>query len=421
MAPRTLHKLSPGKAQTINVPGRHGDGGGLYLHVDKEGRRRWVFLYRWRGKLTELGLGAAAGVIAGKRRDGATLAEARAKADRYRAMIREGLNPKEEKQKEKREAAPIPTFGQAADELVAELTKGFKNEKHREQWVMTMRDYCKPIRAIRVDEVETEDVLRCLRPLWTTRPETARRLRGRIERVLDAQRALGNRAGDNPARWEGHLEALLGEQVVVVKHHKALPIDDMPGFVKRLRGLPGTSARAFEFAILCASRSGEVREMTWAEVDFDARMWTVPIERMKDWRTRKAPHRVPLTDRAVEILRAQLPAGGVPRPGAFVFPGQRPGKPLSVMAFEMLFRRCKIDATPHGCRSAFRDWAAERTGFSGEVVEMALAHTITNKVEAAYRRGDLMEKRAKLMAAWAEFLDARQGKVVSLQRVEARA
>jgi integrase len=276
---------------------------------------------------------------------------------------------------------------------------------------MTLRDYAAPLRRLPVDKITTDDVLSVLKPLWNEKPETASRLRGRIERVLDAARAQGLRNGENPARWRGHLDQLLPKRQRLTRgHHAAMKYAELPGFMGDLRARQATAALALEFAVLTAARSGEVLGARWDEFDLDRAIWTIPAARMKAGRE----HRVPLSKRALKIVKAMQEA----RDGDFVFPGQKAGKPLSVMALEMVLRRMKVEGvTVHGFRSAFRDWSAECTNFTNEVCEAALAHVIENKAEAAYRRGDLFDKRRKLMEAWAIYCAApKAGKVVAFRR-----
>jgi integrase len=395
---RQINRLSARKVESIKEPGRHADGGNLYLVVDKSGARRWVFLFRWKGRLREMGLGSARDL---------SLARARELAVEARALLAEGRDPLDRRAM----AQAKPTFGQMADEVVASLSTGWRNEKHRYQWRMTLTKYAAPLRELSVDEVDTAAVLEVLKPLWTAKPETASRLRGRIERVIDAAKAKGIRSGENPARWRGHLDHLLPKRQRLSRgHHAAMSIDSMSDFVAELRRREAVAAWALEFCILTAARSGEVLGARWDEIDRDRRLWNVPRERMKAGRE----HRVPLSADALAVLdkAQQLRTEDTP----FIFPGMRPGRPLSSMSMKMLLRRMKrSDVTVHGFRSTFRDWASERTGFPHEVCEMALAHTITNKVEAAYRRGDLLERRRELMEAWAEFLAAVQGNVVRLE------
>jgi integrase len=291
------------------------------------------------------------------------------------------------------------------------MRPSWRNAKHAAQWEMTLRDYAAPLRRLPVDKITTDDVLSVLKPVWNEKPETASRLRGRIERVLDAAKAQGLRNGENPARWRGHLDQLLPKRQRLTRgHHAAMPYAEVPAFVIALQGRQAIAALALEFAILTAARSGEVLGARWNEFDVDRAVWTVPAKRMKAGRE----HRVPLSRRAVKIVKVLHEASA----GDFVFPGQKPGKPLSVMALEMVLRRMKVDdVTVHGFRSAFRDWAAECTNFTNEVCEAALAHVIENKAEAAYRRGDLFDKRRKLMDRWAAYCAApKAGKVVAFRR-----
>ena len=293
------------------------------------------------------------------------------------------------------------------------LAHGFRNEKHRAQWAMTLTTYAAPLRSMKLDDIATADVLAVLQPLWQTKAETASRLRGRIERVLDAAKAKGLRSGENPARWRGHLDALLPARHRLTRgHHAAMPYDDVPAFIGRLRASESVSALALEFAILTASRTGEVLGARWDEIDLDAKLWTVPAARMKAGRE----HRVPLTARALAILQTVEKV----RTGEHVFPGQRRGKPLSVMALAMVLRRLKLEnVTVHGFRSAFRDWCGEATAFPRDVAEAALAHTVGDMTERAYRRGDALEKRRKLMAAWAAFIEPKAASnVVTFQQAQ---
>ncbi|WP_244472479.1 MULTISPECIES: site-specific integrase [unclassified Methylobacterium] len=383
---RLMNRLSTRKVATLDVPGRHADGGGLYLSISKDGqRRRWVFLFRWQGKLREMGLGIPRDVSLAKAREGAA---------RARDLVLQGTDPLAV-----RDAAPVVvvTFGQVADAFVEAMKTQWRNEKHVAQWQMTLREYAAPLRERAVDAISTEDVVRVLKPIWLEKPETASRLRGRIERVLDSAKAQGLRVGENPARWRGHLDLLLPRRQKLSRgHHKAMAYEDVPAFVRHLRGTLGIAARALEFTILTAARSGETLGAQWAEVDLKARVWTVPATRMKAGRD----HRVPLSGRSLALLEEMKSLDLADNP--FVFPGQRTGKGLSVMALEMVMRRAKLTDTPHGFRSTFRDWVGEETPFSREVAEAALAHLIGDAVERAYRRGDALEKRRLLMEAWAE-------------------
>jgi integrase len=346
------------------------------------------------GKRREMGLGSLRDV---------PLAKARQRAADARQQVADGLDPLTSRDK-----PTVMTFGEAADALIESMSSSWRNEKHRAQWKMTLAVYCEALRSKPVAEIGTEDVLKVLQLLWTRKPETASRLRGRMERVFDFARARGQRTGENPARWRGHLDAVLPKRAKLTRgHHKAMPFDEVPAFMVALREREGIAARALEFAVLTAARSGEVFGARWDEFDLDARVWTVPAARMKAGRE----HRVPLSARAVEILRAMEQK----RFSDLVFPGVKVGRPLSVMALEMVLRRMKVDVTVHGFRSAFRDWAGERTSFPREVAEAALAHLVGDAVERAYRRGDALEKRRRLMDAWAGFLGQASGSnVVSL-------
>jgi len=399
MGGRSLHKLTAIQAAKLKAPGRHSDGGGLYLSIDDTGRRRWVFIYSRGARRTELGLGGGRDL---------SLANARVEAAACRTMLADGLDPKVERAKDDQ----AQTFGACADAYVEAMRPSWRNEKHAAQWKMTLTKYAAPIRERPVNELTTQDILDVLQPLWTRTPETAERLRGRMENVLDAAKAKGLRAGENPARWRGHLNQLLPKRQRLARgHHAALAYDLIPDFMANLRTRSAVAARALEFAILTASRSGEVLGATWKEIDLDKKVWVIPAARMKAGRE----HRVPLSARAMEIAEAQFDDGK-----GYVFAGPKPGKPLSSMAMAMLLRRMKSDITVHGFRSSFRDWASETTGFSHEVCEMALAHTIANKAEAAYRRGDLFDKRRKLMEAWAGYCAAQKAdKVVQLRRATA--
>ena len=354
-------------------------------------------MFRWQGKQTEMGLGSATNV---------TLSRARDMAAKARDALAQGRNPIEARDAEraaafsplpKPSASPVITFGQCADELLKNLDGSWANEKHAAQWAMTLREYAAPLRALPIDQVRTDDVVKVLQPLWRTKPETASRLRGRIERVLSFAKAMGYRTGENPALWRGHLDQILPRRDRLTRgHHKALPYADLPGFMVQLRERDAAAARALEFAILTAGRSGEVLGARWSEIDFETATWIIPAARMKT----KREHRVPLSGEVLAVLQSMASH----RRGDFIFPTQRRGStadaPLSSMAMEMLLRRMEQSVTVHGFRSTFRDWAAESTGHSNEVCEAALAHVVSNKVEAAYRRGDLLEKRRELMTDW---------------------
>lgn len=398
---RQIQRLNARKVETLTEPGMHADGGGLYLRIStgKNGGKRWVFLYRRRrdGKRCEMGLG---GVLA------VSLIKAREKATAARAVLSEGRDP----QGEGEGADGMPTFGELADRHIATMGQSWRNPKHRAQWEMTLREYAKPLRGKLVNEITTADVLAVLQPIWQTIPETASRVRGRIESVLDAAKVQGFRSGENPAAWRGHLKLILpARQKLTRGHHARMPIDDVPGFMARLRGRPAVAARCLEFAILTAARSGEVLGGRWDEIDVGSKVWTIPASRMKSARE----HRIPLCERVLAILAEMQPLTD----GEHVFPGQRAGKPLSGMALEMVLQRMAIEgATVHGFRSCFGDWAGNRTSFVRELAEHALAHVIGDKAEQAYRRDDALERRRPLMEAWALFCEAPAGANVVAMR-----
>ena len=390
-------RLNARTVETIKTPGRHADGGNLYLNVTATGARSWVFMYTLGGRQREMGLGPAWDV---------PLAKAREIAGQHRQTLREGIDPLDAR----KAIIAKPLFGAFAEELIAAKESGWRNEKHRAQWRSTLATYAAPISAKPVDQITTEDVLAILKPMWTLKPETASRVRGRIETVLDAAKSKGLRTGDNPAAWTGHLKHLLPAPAKLSRgRHAALDIDAAPGFVAKLRKLDSMSARALEFVMLTATRTGEALGARWDEIDLSRAIWIIPAKRMKAG----VEHRVPLSDRALEILTQRFAR----RSGDYVFPGAKAGTTLSNTAMLMLLRRLSVEVTVHGFRSTFRDWASERTSFPPDVAEMALAHTIDNKAEAAYRRGDLFEKRRLLMAAWANFCEMPAGaKVLTMTR-----
>lgn len=395
---RGINKLTALEAKTTK-PGRYGDGGGLYLVVAPTGARKWVFRFTHQSKVNEMGLGAASA-------NQVSLAEARERAEEARRNVARGENPIAARKAAAKLAAGKPTFGQCADALIADMESGWRNAKHRAQWRSTLKHYASSLREKPVDTITTADVLSVLKPIWQTKPETATRVRGRIESVLDAARANGHIPDStaNPARWRGHLAKLLPSKnkLRAVSHHAAMPYDKVPAFVEQLRARKAAAALALEFIILTAARSGEVFGAVWSEIDTEAKVWTVPTSRMKARRV----HRVPLSPRAIEILEEMAKV----RQSDFIFPGTRPKRPLSNMATEMLLRRMKAgEVTTHGFRSSFRDWAGELTSFPREVAEAALAHAIGDETERAYRRGDALAKRRKLMEAWASYIDKAPG------------
>lgn len=388
---RVIGKLSARAVAALSKPGRHSDGGGLYLSISTDGRRRWVFFFAKGGKQREMGLGPARDV---------TLARARDLAAECRAHLAEGRDPIEARNLQRERDKPAPTFGEAADALLAEIEKDWTNEKHRYQWKRALEVEAKSLRDMPVNEIEVDHVLRVLRPIWREKPETASRVRNRIERVLDASAALGHRSKENPARWRGNLDSLLGKRERLTRgHHKAVPIDDMPAFMEQLRGRSAMAALALEFTILTAARTGEVIGATWSEIDRPKKLWRVPGHRMKMGKL----HEVPLAARALDILDTAMGDRTVELSDP-IFHGPRRSEPLSNMSMAMLMRRMQADATPHGFRSTFRDWGGDRTNFPREVIEHALAHQVGNGTEQAYRRGSALEKRRKLMEAWSRYI-----------------
>jgi integrase len=379
-------KLSAVFVMQVSQPGRYHDGGGLYLQVRSASEKSWLFRFRrnW------MGLGPLRDV---------SLAEARAAAAKCRKMLLAGIDPLEarrsEKMKAKLDSVSGTTFRQCAERYIASHQAAWKNPKHRQQWSNTLVAYAYPVFGeISVGAVDTGLVIKALEPIWTTKPETASRLRGRIESVLDWAKARGYRQGENPARWRGHIDHLLPprRKVRAVNHHAALPYAEMHDFMHELRRREGIAARALEFVILTAVRTGEAIGARWDEIAGD--VWTIPAERMKSGRE----HRVPLSDAALELLAA------LPREGDYLFGGARPNTHLSNMALLAVLRRLdRADLTTHGFRSTFRDWVAERTNYPRDIAEAALAHAISDKTEAAYRRGDALDKRRRLMAEWARY------------------
>jgi len=378
-----LNRLNARTVATVTKPGRHADGGNLYLSVSKTGARSWVFMFKWHGKQTELGFGSARDV---------TLARARELATAARAKLADGVMPSGLKR-----APSSTTFGAVADKLIEAMRPSWRSEIHAKQWEVTLTKYAAPLRNLSVDKIDTADVLAVLKPLWIDRYVTARRLRDRIERVLDAAKARGLRQGENPALWRGHLDHLLPRRPKVEQaHHAAMPYTDVPEFMAKLRQIEGVTARALEFTILTAARAGEVLGAKWTEFSIDGTLWTIPAPRMKGGRE----HQVPLPQRAIQIVREMMQLRD-----AFVFPGRSRGARMSGNTMQYLLRhRMKTaNASVHGFRSSFRDWAGDCTPFARDVVEAALAHAIGDKVEAAYRRSTALSKRAELMRAWERF------------------
>ncbi len=395
--PRKLsNALKPLQVKSL-PPGRHTDGGGLQLLVKKSRARSWVYRFMLDGKSHDIGLGAASGP------DAVSLADARDKAIDLRRLVQSGIDPLQERARidaeseAETQAAHIAriTFKASAEAYLAAHSDSWKNAKHRAQWPSTLKNYVYPILGdLPVSDISTEHVMAVIEPIWKTKPETASRVRGRIETILDAAKARGYREGENPARWRGHIALMLPARTRLSRgHHRALPYADIPAFIAKLQTRDATAALALEFTILTAARTGEAIGATWEEIDLDKAIWTIPAERMKAGKE----HRIPLPSRALEILEASKASRN-----SYLFNGPK-GNKLSNMAMAMILRRMGAEATVHGFRSGFRDWAAESTGFAHEVCEMALAHAIVNQSEAAYRRGDLFDKRRKLMDAWATY------------------
>ena len=398
---RGMNKLTAMAVKAQSKPGCYADGGGLYLQVSAFGTKAWLFRFMRDGRARKMGLGPVHTV---------TLAMAREKATNCRRQLLDEIDPiearKSRRTKARLETARAMTFRQCAESYIKAHRAGWKNDKHAAQWPSTLAAYVYPVFGeLPVAAIDTALVVKTLEPIWTEKPETAGRVRGRIESVLDWAAARGYRDGENPARWKGHLQNLLPakSKVARVNHHAALPYAEHPAFMADLRARDGVGARALEFAILSATRTTETIEARWNEIDLKAKVWTIPAERMKAGRE----HRVPLSTRAVEILEV------LPREAEHVFIADNKSKAL----LATLKRMGRGDLTAHGFRSTFRDWAAETTAYPAEVVEMALAHTIKDKAEAAYRRGDLFEKRRRLMADWAGYCAApiRTGDVVPMR------
>ena len=406
---RNIHRLTDRQIRTATKP--LADGGNLWLYP-RGNARSWIFRYSLAGRAREMGLGAYPDV---------PLADARERAAEQRKTLRAGIDPIEHRKAErKRQASPAEgatTFTQCAARYLRTHRHGWRNRKHARQWASTLKTYARPlIGTTPVATVGTDDILSILSPIWTSKTETAKRVQGRLENILDWATARGYRTGDNPARWRGHLAKILPRpsRVKRVAHHPAMPYSELPAFMAELRDHDGTAARALEFTILTASRTGEAIGAQWREIDLAAGIWNVPPERMKA----KRPHRVPLTAAAIGLL------GGLSQVNDYVFAGARYGRPISNMSMLQTMRRMGYGVhgargayVPHGMRSAFRDWCAEQTAFPREVAEAALAHVNPNKVEASYQRSDLFEKRRQLMNAWAQYLLPRASEtVVSLKR-----
>lgn len=396
------HKITPLAVSRLNKPGVYSDGAGLYLRVTEGGSKHWIFRFTLAGKAHWMGLGPYPEV---------TVDEARKEALEARRKKRAGINPITQRKAEARNDSK--SFQECANEYIASHRSGWKNPKHADQWTNTIATYCGPIIGkLPVKAVDVGLVMRVLDPIWTTKAETANRLRGRIESILDWATVRGYREGENPARWKGHLENLLpkSSRVKRITHHAALGYAQIGELMVSLRQQAGIAAKALEFAILTACRSGEVRLAAWDEIDLNSRIWVIPGERMKAGKE----HRIPLSDAAMAVLNQ------MEHSAKLIFPGRAEGKPLSDMSLSAVLRRMgRDDLTVHGFRSTFRDWASESTNYPRDVAEMALAHAIGNKVEAAYRRGDLFAKRTRMMEDWAKFCGTVQNehaRIASIRR-----
>lgn len=417
-------RLSARFVTTVTEPATYADGDGLYLIVSPTGAKRWTFIFFWQTKRKELGLGKLAAL---------SLADARDAADEARRMVAKGVNPIEARKAARVEAQAeadklVHTFGMEAEAYIKAHATGFRNAKHIEQWRMTLsvqRDkdgnlldngYCLAIRDKPVDGIDTPEVMSVLQPIWLDKPETASRLRGRIENVLDAAKVDGHRAGENPARWRGHLKMKLPKRKSLSRgHHAAMPYADVPDFMARLQQSGGLGAQALELLILCTNRTSEIIAAEANEFNMTTKVWTIPAERMKGGRV----HRVPLTARAVTIVESLLET----RTGRYLFPGQKANAHMSNMTMtKALATAGGGEYTVHGFRSSFRDWVGEETSFAENIAEAALAHIIGDKTERAYRRGDALAKRRRLMNAWEGYcLPAQQQNVVPMKRRKATA
>lgn len=399
MKPRKPHPekaLTAVQVRRLSAAGRYADGNGLHLVVDPSGARRWVLRTVVHGRRRDIGLGGLKIV---------SLADARELAAQYRRIARDGGDPLQERRKSRK---IVPTFEEAARHVYEAQKATWRNAKHANQWINTLATYAFPvIGSARVDQIQTPDLLRVLSPIWLAKPETARRIRQRMSVVFDWAKSAGHRTGDNPAHG---VDQGLPKQPEGRSHMAALPFTAVPAFIKDLRASDASEIvrLAFEFLILTAARTNEAINAHWGEVDLEQAIWTIPAARMKA----KREHRVPLSADCIALLNR---AKALSPDCRHIFPSHGTDTPLSNMAFLMTLRRMNVDATAHGFRSSFRDWASERTNFSNEVCELALAHTIKNKVEAAYRRGDQLEKRRELMTTWAAFATGASAKIVQLR------
>jgi len=388
-----INQLTDKRVQALKTPGNYSDGGNLYLRVRESGTKSFIIKATVNKKQREWTVGPY-----GAAEHQFSLAKARKRRDEIMALLRTGHFP-ESLPQIAAEATPtaVPLFGPFAMDLLQQIEEGFRNAKHRAQWRSTLGTYCKSIWGKPVDQITTDDVLSLLRPIWTKKAETASRVRGRIERVLNAAKVHGYRSGENPAAWQGHLELLLPKRQRLQRgHHPALPFNDLPALWQRLTALDTIASAALQLLILTAAPSGEIRWATWDEFDFEKRLWVVPAARMKAARE----HVVPLCDGSIEILKRMHEI----RHSDFAFPGSREDSPLSDMTLSKVLHGLTKGYTVHGFRSTFRDWCGEKTDYSREHAEACLAHTIGSAVERAYRRGNSLEPRRRIMSAWETFI-----------------
>ena len=392
---RAIHKLNDLTVRRVTKAGRLADGGNLFLRISGTGGKSWSFKADYKGQRFELGIGPYPAV---------GLASARSLAAIHRQALAKGIDPRNVP-----EESHTPTFAICVDEFLSAKESEWSNAKHRAQWRSTLAVYCKPISTMLIDEIDLPDVLKCLKPIWNEKPETASRVRGRIESVLNYAKTMRYRSGENPATWRGNLQNVLPNARKLSRgHHPSMPYENIPALLNDLRHREAIAARALELCILTTCRSSEVLNAKWSEIDLEARMWVIPANRMKA----RLDHSVPLNEAMLAILQPLNDS----RINEWVFIGQKRGQPLSNMAMLMLMKRMKIeDATTHGFRSSFRNWAAERSSFHGDIAEMCLAHKVGSAVQQAYLRSDLMDKRRALLNAWSEFCSGHEaGKVVKL-------
>ena len=408
--PKRAKELKPLAVSRLSDPGMHAVGGvaGLHLQIGGPSQKSWILRTTVAGKRRDLGLGSFPEI---------GVAKARERALEAKDQVRKGQDPilvkKAAKAAVKAARDTAMTFAKAADKYISSHEKEWRNAKHVDQWRNTITTYANPvIGSVLVRDVTTGHIVRILEPIWTEKNETASRLRGRIESILDWGRVRGLRTGNNPAKWRGCLDHLLPNisRSKRIQHHPAIPVGEVGAFMRDLRETPGASARCLEFAALTAARSSEARGALWSEIDLDLKVWSIPASRMKSGR----PHRVPLNDQAIALVK------GLERTVDLIFPNPR-GKPLSDMALTACMRRMGLDAVPHGLRSSFRDWCGERTNYPRDVVEQALAHGLENKTEAAYYRSDLFQKRIRLVKDWGDFLDKVETKADNVIPMQARA